>query len=89
MGYMRAEEILPKEIIELIQQYIDGENIYIPKKADARQAWGSKTAIRHELSVRNQEIYENYRAGIRVKELAGMYYLSEKRIQSIIRTMKV
>ncbi len=28
MGYIRAEEILPIEIIKLIQQYVDGENIY-------------------------------------------------------------
>ena len=33
MGYMKAEEILPIEIIELIQQYVDGENIYIPRKS--------------------------------------------------------
>jgi len=43
MGYMKAEEILPMEIIELIQQYVDGQNIYIPKKADNRLEWGSGT----------------------------------------------
>ena len=37
MGYRRAEEILPVEIIELIQQYVDGENIYIPRKRENRQ----------------------------------------------------
>ena len=37
MGYIRAEQILPLELIELIQQYVDGENIYIPRKADSRQ----------------------------------------------------
>ena len=31
----KAEEILPMEIIELIQQYVDGENIYIPRKRTA------------------------------------------------------
>ncbi len=31
MGYIRAEEILPIEVIELIQQYVDGKNIYIPR----------------------------------------------------------
>ena len=30
MSYIRAEEVLPKELIEAIQQYISGENIYIP-----------------------------------------------------------
>ena len=28
MGYRNAGDILPKEIIALIQQYVDGENIY-------------------------------------------------------------
>ena len=42
MGYIRAEEILPIEVIELIQQYVDGENIYIPRKSAHRQAWGRK-----------------------------------------------
>ena len=41
MGYIRAEEILPIEVIELIQQYVDGENIYIPRKVAHRQEWGA------------------------------------------------
>ena len=32
MSYRKAEEILPRELIEVIQQYVDGENIYIPRK---------------------------------------------------------
>lgn len=32
MSYRRAEEILPLEIIELLQTYVAGESIYIPKK---------------------------------------------------------
>ncbi len=41
MSYLRAEEILPKEVLELIQQYIDGESIYIPRKE--KRDWGSGT----------------------------------------------
>lgn len=48
MGYIRAEEILPIEIIELIQQYVDGKNIYIPRKSSHRQAWGTGTQIKQE-----------------------------------------
>ena len=32
MSYIRADEILPKELLEAIQQYIDGQTIYIPRK---------------------------------------------------------
>ncbi len=88
MGYRNAGEILPVEVIELIQQYVDGENIYIPRKADNRREWGAKTKIRQELLLRNQKICTDYRAGIKIPELAGKYYLSEKSIQRIVRNMK-
>lgn len=88
MGYIRAEEILPIEVIELIQQYVDGENIYIPRKSSNRQAWGAGTQIRQELSLRDRQIYEEYLAGSRTEELACKYYLSEKSIQRILRVQK-
>lgn len=87
MGYIRAEEILPIEIIELIQQYVDGENIYIPRKSANRQAWGTGTQIKQELRMRNRQIYKDYLAGSRISELASKYYLSEKSIQRILRKM--
>ena len=85
MGYIRAEEILPIEVIELIQQYVDGTNIYIPRKQENRQDWGAKTAYRRELQNRNESIYKDYLSGIKIHELAKSYYLSEKSIQRIIR----
>jgi len=33
MSYQSAIELLPKEIIEQIQEYADGLTIYIPRKA--------------------------------------------------------
>ena len=87
MGYIRAEEILPIEVIELIQQYVDGENIYIPRKPSNRQAWGAGTQIKQELFRRDQQIYKDYLAGCKASELACKYYLSEKSIQRILRKM--
>ena len=86
MGYIRAEEILPIEVIELIQQYV-GENIYIPRKPTNRQAWGTGTQIKQELWIRNRQIYKDYLAGSKTSELASKYYLSEKSIQRILRKM--
>lgn len=85
MGYVKAEEILPIEIIELIQQYVDGTNIYIPRKQDNRQEWGASTSYKTELQNRNQLIYKDYLLGMRVFDLAMKYCLSEKSIQRIIR----
>ena len=88
MGYRRAEEFLPIEVIELIQQYVDGTNIYIPRKQENRQAWGSRTRYRFEMQMRNEAIYQEYLSGMPVRELANRYYLSEKSIQRIIRLQK-
>ena len=60
MGYIKAEELLPVELIELIQQYADGVNIYIPRKQDNRVKWGSKTSYKNELQDRNRFIYQGY-----------------------------
>ena len=32
MSYISAEDVLPKEVIEIIQQYVSGKSIYIPCK---------------------------------------------------------
>ncbi|NLK99232.1 MAG: hypothetical protein GX271_01065 [Clostridiales bacterium] len=88
MGYFRAEEILPTHIIEMIQNYIDGENIYIPRKESNKKEWGSQTLIRQELADRNSSIYTDYKKGYKVSELAAKYFLSEKSIHRIIRDMK-
>lgn len=88
MGYIRAEEILPVEVLELIQQYVDGTNIYIPRKPENRQKWGTKTVYKYELQNRNDSIYKDYLNGMTVYELAKDYYLSEKSIQRIIKQRK-
>lgn len=86
MGYRKAEEILPMEVIEIIQRYVDGENIYIPRKEKQRKQWGSNTLIRKELEDRNELIWMDYQNGANVKTLAINYFLSEKSIQRILRS---
>lgn len=88
MGYKKAEEILPMEIIKLIQQYVDGETIYIPRKENERKEWGKNTQIRRELEERNQKIFHDYKSGVQVSKLADKYFLSEKSIQRIVYQMK-
>ena len=88
MGYKKAEKILPKEIIELIQEYVDGENIYIPRKEDQRKEWGETTHIKEELIHRNSNIFEDYQRGVSILELSQKYFLSTKSIQRVIRQMK-
>ncbi|MBQ4044841.1 MAG: hypothetical protein II627_00215, partial [Lachnospiraceae bacterium] len=62
MSYIRADEILPRELLEAIQQYVDGQTIYIPKKE--KQEWGSGTSAKEFFRERNESIYESYQEGI-------------------------
>lgn len=89
MSYKRAEQLLPLEIIELIQDYVDGEYIYIPRKENKRRTWGESTHIRKELYDRNCRIYSDYKKGMTTAQLGLKYYLSDKSIQRIIREMKI
>lgn len=88
MGYIKADEVLPMEIIELIQRYVDGESIYIPRKENQRKEWGSNTLIRQELKDRNNQIFKDYQNGYKVRDLSDKYFLSEKSIQRILYGMK-
>lgn len=85
MGYRKAEQVLPLELIQLIQNYVDGECLYIPRKSEERRSWGEQTTIRKELKERNTQIANDHKDGMSVKELAVKYYLSEKSIQRILR----
>ncbi len=38
MRYQKANEILPKELVELIQSYMDGGYVYIPEKRKTGKA---------------------------------------------------
>lgn len=89
MSYKRAQKVLPQELIELIQDYVDGEYIYIPRKNEKRQQWGSNTSTRAELNKRNESIYSDYQSGMKTSELAEKYFLSLKSIQRIVLQLKV
>jgi len=39
MGYIKAVDVLPPEVVKQIQEYINGAVIYIPKKKGTREAW--------------------------------------------------
>lgn len=84
MRYQKAIEILPEELVELIQNYIDGEYVYIPRKLENKRTWGEGTGVREEQKLRNLSIYRDYTSGICVKILAKRYFLSEKSIQRIV-----
>ncbi|MEG0379033.1 MAG: CD3324 family protein, partial [Eubacterium sp.] len=76
MSYKRATHILPQELLLRIQEYIDGEFIYIPRITDNKKSWGSTTSTRQELQDRNEKIYADYLSGDSMEALAEKYFLS-------------
>jgi Mor family transcriptional regulator len=84
VSYANARDIFPEDILKIIQQYVDGEYIYIPKKEENRMAWGELTQSKKELLRRNASIYEDYLIGMSIQGLSERYYLSPKTIQRII-----
>ncbi|WP_055665218.1 CD3324 family protein [Desnuesiella massiliensis] len=89
MGYIKAQNVLPEEIIKLIQEYVDGEYLYIPRKLGNEKSWGEKSGTRSSLKKRNAEIFDQYTNGITIIELTRRYYLSEKSIRRIISKEKL
>ena len=85
MSYIKAEEILPEELIRRIQEYADGVYIYIPRRPGNRQPWGQETTYKAELKFRNDRIRNDYVAGASVTVLSRKYHLSEKSIRRILQ----
>lgn len=88
MKYAKANDVLPDEIIELIQKYVDGKYLYIPKKSATHKSWGEESGIKASLKIRNDEIYGKYLKGYSINELCEEYFLSEKSIRRIIYLQK-
>ena len=88
MSYVKAVDVLPDEILSIIQDYVDGEYIYIPRKENNKKSWGENTNSKKEIHMRNSKIYEDYKSGMKVKDLAEKYFLSDKSIQRIVLQKK-
>ena len=85
MSYIKAEKILPEDLIRQIQEYVDGVYIYIPRKPGTQRKWGQETAYKVELKIRNDRIRKDHGAGEGIAALRCKYHLSEKSIRRILQ----
>ncbi len=86
--YVNAEKVLPRDLLHQIQQYVQGEEIYIPKRAQGYLSWGERNGTKAQLKARNNEIYQLYLKGESVDALMEQYHLSYDSIRRIIRAGK-
>ena len=78
MGYKNGKDLLPPALLKAVQQYAEGECIYIPRTA------AHPRKQRPETAQRNAEIRARRAAGSSVRQLAGEYYLSPQAIYKIL-----
>ena len=88
MGYKKASCVLPGDLLLAVQQHVDGEYIYIPRRVENKKQWGECNNSRYLLDQRNIAISEQYQDGVSVEKLAGQYYLSPKAVYKILSTLK-
>lgn len=86
--YRNATDILPRNLIEQIQKYVHGQEIYIPKRTQTRLGWGEGNGTRLQLDRRNRAIVFRYMQGESIESLMDEYHLSYDSIRKIVRRGK-
>ena len=82
MKYKNAVAVLPTELIEEIQKYIQGEFLYIPKKD--KRTHRAVTEYKIELEKRNNRIYKMHLEGMSNEHLAKNFNLAQSSIRRIL-----
>ena len=85
MVYKNARGVLPDDLIEEIQKYVDGESIYIPAKTEGKTEWGHRNGTKASYATRNAEIRSLFERNVPVSEISDRYYLSSDTVRKIIR----
>jgi Mor family transcriptional regulator len=88
MGYVKADDVLPENLLAAVQEYADGIYLYIPRKACCRKRWGEVKHTRDQLQNRNRKLYGEYLNGVSVADLADRYFLADKTVYRIIADLK-
>lgn len=83
MKYINAADVLPKELLKEIFNYVDGELLYIPKSGN-KQKWGQCSGSREYYIKRNREIINKYIDGATISNIAKEYCLSYDSVRKIV-----
>lgn len=84
MSYKNGKDIFPPELLREIQNYVQGERIYIPQLDNVRRGWGNKSGSQQEITFRNAEIKQKYKEGLSIEDLAEIFCLSYESIRKIV-----
>lgn len=82
--YKNAAEILPTHLLQALQRYAAGQQIYVPRPTERLQ-WGERSGARAALAARNDEIRRRRREGASVDQLMDEYHLGYDSIRKILQ----
>lgn len=85
MNYRNGKDFLPENLLSQLQEFVEGELIYIPRKSDQRAGWGAVNGTRSRIEQRNLEIQQRFATGISIRELSTQYHLSEDSIRKVLQ----
>jgi len=88
MKYVKANDLLPDELLKEIQKYVQGELMYIPNLKGSRKKWGENSGYRNHLNHRNDEIKTKFIHGTTIDQLSTLYSLSSDSIKKIVYSKK-
>lgn len=83
MKYLNATDILPKELLEQLQQLAGGSLVYVPTP-QMPKVWGNKSGARAYYDARNAQIRQSHRRGETIAALASQHNLSRETIKKIL-----
>ncbi len=89
MKYVKAETILPENLVRELQKYIQGQYVYIPSELDKRKRWGENSGSRSNIQRRNEKIRNMFADGYKINHLADEFFLSVDSIKKIVYTKNV
>ncbi|WP_152915545.1 CD3324 family protein [Rossellomorea marisflavi] len=84
MTRLKAVNQIPDYLMRELQNYVQGQTIYIPKRKEEYNAWGSKSGGREALKRRNTSILEAFTGGESIASISNRYYLSIETIKKIV-----
>lgn len=83
MQCINAAKLLPEHLLKEIQQYIQGEALYIPTCPSKRRKWGESSGAADYYKVRNAEIRSRFQEGAELYQLCEQYGLSIDSIRKL------
>ena len=87
MKYVNARTILPIDLVEELQKYIQAGYIYIPA-AGKKKRWGERSGYRTELHLRNEGIRQRHmllrKSFIKNHKNAAAFFFSTKQVCTVL-----